>query len=35
MTLYKAAHIGFLVKDLDPAIERVSSVLGITSPSQY
>ncbi len=32
MTLYKAAHIGFLVKDLDPAIERVSSVLGITFP---
>jgi catechol 2,3-dioxygenase-like lactoylglutathione lyase family enzyme len=32
MTLYKAAHIGFLVKDLDASITRVSSVLGVTFP---
>ncbi len=32
MTLYKAAHIGFLVKDLDASMERVSSVLGVTFP---
>jgi hypothetical protein len=32
MTLYKAAHIGFLVEDLDAAIERVSAVLGVSFP---